>query len=36
LKPKKALFGFGLFEAMRIVASYAFSRISPYKEKDNL
>ncbi|MBI3661485.1 MAG: NAD(P)/FAD-dependent oxidoreductase [Acidobacteria bacterium] len=36
LKPKNALFGLGLFEAFRIVASYAYSRVHPYAEEDNL
>ncbi len=36
LKPKNALFGLGLFEAMRIVASYASARINPHPQEDNL
>ncbi|MCL4523059.1 MAG: NAD(P)/FAD-dependent oxidoreductase [Acidobacteria bacterium] len=36
LKPKNALFGLGLFEAMRIVASYAWSRVNPHPKEDNL
>jgi protoporphyrinogen oxidase len=36
LRPKNALFGLGLIEAVRIMASYLQSRISPYKEEENL
>jgi protoporphyrinogen oxidase len=36
LKPKNALLGLGLIEAMRIVTSYAYSRVFPYKEEENL
>jgi protoporphyrinogen oxidase len=35
-KPKNALFGLGLLEAMRIVASYAWSRVNPHPKEDNL
>jgi protoporphyrinogen oxidase len=36
LKPKNALFGLGPVEAMRIVASYVWSRINPHREEENL
>jgi protoporphyrinogen oxidase len=36
LKPKNALFGLGLFEAVRIVMSYAWSRVNPHPKEDNL
>jgi len=36
LKPKNALLGLGPFEAIRIVASYAWSRVRPYPEEENL
>jgi protoporphyrinogen oxidase len=36
LKPKNALFGLGLFESLRIMASYAKSRIAPDPVEENL
>jgi len=36
LKPANALFGLGIFEAFRIVGSYAWSRINPHPEEENL
>ncbi len=36
LKPKNALFGLGIFESIRIMASYLNSRLFPHKEEENL
>jgi protoporphyrinogen oxidase len=36
LRPTNALFGLGLGEAVRIVCSYAYSRVFPYQEEENL
>ena len=36
LKPRNALLGLGPLEAMRIVASYAWSRVNPHPKEDNL
>ncbi len=36
LRPRNALFGLGLAEAIRIVMSYTYSRFFPYREEENL
>lgn len=36
LKPFNALFGLGIFEAMRIMFSYGWSRVAPSKAEENL
>ncbi len=36
LKPFNALFGLGIFEAIRIMFSYAWSRVAPHKVEENL
>jgi protoporphyrinogen oxidase len=36
LKPANALFGLGMFEAIRILASYVKSRIAPHAVEENL